>query len=248
MNTTYIRPVCVALILSTAHLKAEEEAAEESSEWKGSIQFGYVASSGNTENSNINGKFNLKHDDVKWLHDFNAAYYQSTEDEVTSAERYKLTHQADYKLDVENTYLFVNGSYENDRFSGFDYRASLSTGYGTRLYDANDMTFDGEVGVGYRYSEEIDTLTNTTFTVNEALIRLAGKYHWKIADDRSLSSSLTIDEGEEIRISNFDISFTTLIVGGISMKASYEARHVSEVPVGKEKLDTIVSLNLLYDF
>ena len=248
MNTTYIRPVCVAIALSSVQLMAEEEATEKKPEWQGSIQFGYVASSGNTENSNINSKFNLKHDDQDWLHDFNAAYYQSSEADVTSAERYKLTHQADYKLDVENTYWFINGSYEDDRFSGFEYRASLSTGYGSRLYDANDMTFDGEIGAGVRYSEEIDSLDGTTFTENEALIRIAGKYHWKIADDRSLSSSVSVEEGEEVRISNFDISFTTLIVGGVSMKASYEARHVSEVPVDKEKLDTIVSLNLLYNF
>ena len=235
-----------SLVLLSNQALAQDTDAK--GEWEGNIQFGYVASSGNTENSNINGKLNLKLDDEFWTHDFNAAYYQSSESETTTAERYKLTYQADYKLNVENSYWFVNSSYEDDRFSGFEYRATVSTGYGLRLYDANDMTFDAELGAGARYSEEVDTVNNTTTTENEGVVRAAGKYLWNIADDRSLSSSISVEEGEEVRISNFDINFTTLIVGGVSMKAGYEARHVSEVPEGKEKLDTIISLNLLYKF
>ncbi len=248
MKTSVIYSVAVAVILLLNTSVMAQDAVEEKPEWTGNIQFGYVASSGNTENSNINGKFNLKHDDKYWLHDFNTAYYQSTESESTTAERFKLTYQADYKINEEDSYWFVNASYEDDRFSGFEYRATVSTGYGMRLYDANDMTFDAEVGAGMRYSEEIDTATNTTFTENEGMIRIAGQYEWKIADDRNLSSAISVEEGEEVRISNFEIAFTTLITGGVSMKAGYEARHVSEVPEGKEKLDTIVSLNLLYKF
>ena len=248
MKTSVIcNSILASLLLVNTALKAEE-AEEEKSGWEGNIQFGYVASSGNTENSNINGKFNIKHDDEYWLHDFNAAYYQSTESETTTAERYKLTYQADYKINQENSYWFINASYEDDRFSGFEYRATLSTGYGNRLYDANDMTLDAEIGAGVRSSEEIDTVTMTTFKENEGMIRVAAKYLWNIADDRTLTSAASVEEGEDVRISNFEIAFTTLIVGGVNMKAAYEARHVSEVPEGKEKLDTIVSLNLLYKF
>ena len=248
MKTSVISMSTMASVLLLGSSLMAEEATEEKSGWEGNVQFGYVASSGNTENSNINGKFNIKHDDEFWLHDFNAAYYQSTESESTTAERFKLTYQADYKINQENSYWFINASYEDDRFSGFEYRATLSTGYGNRLYDANDMTLDAEIGAGMRYSEEIDTLTNTTFTENEGMIRAAAKYLWKIEDDRSLSSAISVEEGEEVRISNFEIAFTTLIAGGVNMKAAYEARHVSEVPEGKEKLDTIVSLNILYKF
>lgn len=242
------RTLASLLIVAALPVVAEEAAKDKTPEWQGSIQFGFISTSGNTDNSSINGKFNLKHDDENWLHELNANYYSSSESDVTKAERYKLIYQADYKLEEENTYWFVNSSYENDRFSGFDYRATLSTGYGSRLYNENDMTFDAEIGAGLRYSEQVDPLTNMSDTENEAMIRAAGKYLWQIAEDRKLTSNLNVEEGEEVRVSNFDISFETMIVGGVSMKATYEARHVSEVPEGKEKLDTVVSLNLLYAF
>lgn len=236
-----------SLVLSSGLVLAEE-AAEQVPEWQGSVQFGYVASSGNSDNTNINGKVNVQHDDENWFHDGLIQYYSSSDNDRTTAERYKLTYQADYKLEKPNTYWFVNSSYEDDRFSGFEYRATLTTGYGSRLYKANDMQLDGEIGAGFRSSESVDTVTQLTETENEAMIRIAGKYKWKIAEDKKLTSNLSVEEGEEVRVTNFDIGFTTMIVGGVSMKAAYEARHVSEVPEGKDKLDTVVSLNLLYSF
>ena len=235
------RYLITSLLLGSGVVMAEE--ANEAPEWQGSIQFGYVASSGNSDNTNLNSKANLKHDDENWLHDILVQYYSSSDADTTTAERYKLSYQGDYKLEDDKHYLFVNSSYEDDRFSGFDYRATLTAGYGRHLYSNNDMTLDGEVGAGFRYSEETGTDAE-----NEAMIRVAAKYNWDIDEDKKLTSNISVEEGEEVRVSNFDISFSTMIVGGVSMKASYEARHVSEVPEGKDKLDTVVSLNLLYSF
>lgn len=236
------------LILGAPSLMAEEAVTEEVPEWQGNIQFGYVSSSGNTDNTNINAKFNLKHDDENWLHDFNALYYSSSESNVTTAERYKLIHQADYKLETPDTYWFINGSYENDRFSGFDHRATLTTGYGKVLYKTRDMKLDAEIGGGFRYSQQTDTITQLTTNENEAMIRLAAKYLWQIAKERKLTSALSIEEGEESRVTNFEVGFVTMVNGNLSLKTAYEARHVSEVPVGKEKLDTVITVNLLYQF
>jgi putative salt-induced outer membrane protein YdiY len=230
-------------LLLSSGLVLAEEAEEQAPEWQGSVQIGYVASSGNSENTNINGKVNVQHDDENWFHDALVQYYSSSDADTTTAERYKLSYQGDYKLEDEDHYLFVNSSYEDDRFSGFNYRATLTAGYGSRLYRANDMELDGEIGAGFRYSEE-----EGTDSENEAMIRLAAKYKWTIAEDKKLTSNISVEEGEEVRVTNFDIGFTTMIVGGVSMKAAYEARHVSDVPEGKDKLDTVVSLNLLYSF
>jgi len=111
------------------------------------------------------------------------------------------------------------------------------------------MTLDAEVGLGARQSEtDADPVTGISSKEEEGMLKLAMKYHWQMEDSRSLTSNLTVDAGEETTISNFEISFVTMIVGNLSLKASYAARHTSEVPVGKEKLDTVTTLNLLYAF
>ncbi|NNJ72155.1 MAG: DUF481 domain-containing protein [Enterobacterales bacterium] len=238
----------LAVLVISLSAQAEDATEKDTSDWKGDVQFGLVSSSGNTENTNINGKLNAKREDVQWNHNYGAVYYSTSEAGSTTAERFKLTYQADYKLDRENDYWFVNSSYEEDRFGGFEYRATLTTGYGSRLYNENDMTLDAEIGAGLRASETEDAATFDVTTTNEAMIRFAAKYNWDIAEDRKLVSALAIEEGEETRVTNFEIGFVTMIAGDFSLKAAYEARHVSDVPVGNDKLDTVVSLNVLYTF
>jgi len=218
------------------------------STWKGDVQFGYVATSGNTETTNLNGKFNIEKTYEKWIHLFSAAAFSTSDNEQTTAERFKLEYQADRKYS-DTKYFFLNSTYEEDKFSGYDYQATLAGGYGQRLYDANKMTFDAEVGAGMRQSElEPDPVTGNVIEESEGMIRLAAKYLWQIEEKRSIISELTIDSGEETTITNFELGFVTMIAGDLSLKAAYIAKHTSEVPVDKENLDTIVSLNLLYAF
>jgi len=247
-----VKYLLLILLISTTNLYAQESdnATEDAnkSPWKGDVQFGYVTSSGNTETTNLNGKFNLGYTNEDWSHLLTAIAFSSSDKAGTTAERYKLEYQADRKYS-ETSYFFINSTYEEDRFSGFDYRTTLTGGYGRQLYNENKMTLDGEIGVGYRQSELLpDPVTGISLDQSEAMVRLAAKYLWQIEENRSLVSDLTIEVGEDTTISNFELGFVTMIAGDLSLKASFVARHTSEVPVGKEKLDTVTSLNLLYAF
>ena len=227
-----------------------EESVEETdvSAWKGDVQFGYVATSGNTETTNLNGKLNLEKIYDKWTHLFSAAAFSTSDNNQTTAERFKLEYQADRKY-TEKSYFFLNSTYEEDKFSGFDFQATLTAGYGQRLYDANKMTFDVEIGAGLRQSDlDPDPITGNVVEESEGMVRLAAKYLWQMEEKRSLTSELTIDAGEETTITNFELGFVTMIAGDLSLKTAYIAKHTSEVPVGKEKLDTVIALNLLYAF
>lgn len=237
------------ILLLPINLFAEETTDEaDVSTWKGDVQFGYVATSGNTETTNLNGKLNIVKSHEKWLHLFSAAAFSTSDNNQTTAERFKLEYQADRKY-TEKSYSFLNSTYEEDKFSGYEYQATLTGGYGQRLYDANKMTFDAEIGAGMRQSElEPDPVTGNVVEESEAMVRLAAKYLWQIEEKRSVISELTIDAGEETTITNFELGFVTMVAGDLSLKAAYIAKHTSEVPVDKEKLDTIVSLNLLYAF
>ena len=240
--------ISLIIIILSSTLYAEESNKEESA-WKGDIQFGYVMSTGNTDSENLNGKFNIAHKSSDWLQTANLEAFTSSIENLTTAERYKLAYQADRKFEEANSYLFVNTTYVDDRFSGFDYRSTLTGGYGFRFYEENDMTLDTEIGVGYRYSvTDIDPITNESISDGEALIRAAAKYKWQIEESRSLVSNLTVEAGQETTIANLELGFVTMIAGDLSLKVSYTAKHTSEVPVDKEKLDTVTSISLLYAF
>jgi len=239
------------ILLLSAGLSAEEVKTEDASEstWKNNIEFGYLMSSGNTETESLNGKINAINTLENWRHDFKLAAFSSSDNDQTTAERFLLEYQGDRKLD-NNSYFFVNTSYEEDKFSGYEYRANLTAGYGKQLYNANKMTIDAEIGAGYRQSELTfaDPEDWDNNGQNEAIFRLAAKYLWQIEEDRSLAANLTVDAGEESTISTFEIAFVSIIAGDLSLKAAFDARHTSEVPAGIENLDTVTSINLLYSF
>jgi len=249
-KTQILLPLLCSCFLSL-NIMAEEapatDAAEESN-WKGNVEFGYVSSSGNTETTNINGKLHVEAEYSEWLQKLDIGAFSTSDNDVTTAKRFKIEYQGDRKLS-DISYLFVNSSYEEDEFSGYQYRSTLTGGYGREIYKENKMTLDAEIGAGIRQSEtDEDLITGLSDKENESMARFALKYLWEIEENRSLTSNLSVDAGEDTTISTFDISFMTMVAGDLSLKVSYLARHTSEVPVDKEKLDTVTSINLLYAF
>ncbi|MCP4271603.1 MAG: DUF481 domain-containing protein [Gammaproteobacteria bacterium] len=249
-----MKKILITLIYTSilcSNVVAEEEAtteAAEKSNWKGNVEFGYVSSSGNTETTNINGKLHLEAEYSNWIQRLDLGAFTTSDNDVTTAKRFKIEYQGNKKLS-DISYLFVNTSYEEDDFSGYQYRSTLTGGYGRNIYKENKMNLDAEIGAGIRQSEtDEDIITGLSDTENESMARFALKYLWQIEENRSLTSNLSVDAGEDTTISTFDVSFVTMVAGDLSLKVSYLARHTSEVPVDKEKLDTVTSINLLYAF
>ena len=86
------RAVYLAALLAAANLAYghEEPPAEEEDPgpWAGKVSFGYLATSGNTENANLNGNFEISYSTENWLHTFKAYAISATEDNTTTAEAY----------------------------------------------------------------------------------------------------------------------------------------------------------------
>ena len=257
MSKTYVSVGTLALCLMATPVFADgfsdwpefapgSETGPKDSEWKGNVQFGYVMSTGNTESENLNGKFLLGSNSNHWRQNFKLEIFSSSEDETTTNERYKFSYQLDRKWENKD-YWFTSFIYEDDRFSGYDSRASLTSGYGRRFIEDDEHTWDGEIGIGYRMSE-IRNPAPGVDDENEAIIRLASKYNWQIEEDRSLMADFAVEAGQDSTQYNLEVGFITMIAGDISLKAAYEVRYNTDVPGDTRHLDTITTLNLLYKF
>jgi len=227
----------------------EADSEKKVSPFKGDVQLGYIMSSGNTDTTTLNSKFNVHYNMDEWLQKFSLEAYSSSDNDVSTGERYRADYQLDRKLD-ESRYIFGNGSYEEDKFSGYEYISTMVAGYGHQLYNQDKTTLDAEIGLGYRNSKLTpeSVVPGESADINEVLIRFALDYNWLIAENRSLHSKLKVDAGEESTISHFEVAFITMIAGDLSFKAAFEARYNSDVPVTTKNLDTITSISLLYAF
>ena len=176
-------------------------------------------------------------------HNFEFNALSSRENGTGKAERYVIANKSDYALMNEDKYLFALASYTDDRFSGFDYQAIATLGYGQYLLRGNGNDLQGFAGIGYRQND-----SKTTGKEGEVVLTLGEEYDWVISETSSLTQALTFDIGDKRTITTFEIGLESNIIDRIATKIAFQYRNNSDVPVGIEKTDTQTSISLVYTF
>ena len=223
---------------------------QDAKDWEGEAELGVLMTSGNTDETNINGRLGLVHEVVSWrnIAEFRSNYSEA-EDETTT-EKYKASLETNYKFD-ENQYFFLRGAYERDRFSGYDFESTATTGYGNRVWNQGERSFlDLSVGGGYRYNKLEEVNTDGENEEKEAIARLAAQFDYALSENslfrQKLSTEIGLDENNVI--SQSETALKANVVGNLSMKLAYRVEHVSDAPAGTESTDTETSISLLYGF
>lgn len=231
-------------------------------------EIGILLTSGNTESTALSSRVNVKQDLRDWRNSYIAeGLYKEDEIELTAegevfeqdrvtAERYFLSAQTDYKLGEQYKGLFLFGSYEEDKFSGYDYQASLAAGYSDRLFDTPKSYFDYSVGPGFTVNRTAETRNSDgSLSDNEreesAIVRLSGFYQYEFSDNAKFSQSLASDaafeSGANTR-SKAVSAVTANLNDSFALKASLTVTHNTEVPERLEKTDTTTAITLVYSF
>lgn len=215
---------------------------EEKEIFAGRVQFGYLAATGNTNTTNLNGNMALGWDLEKWRHAVTAGGIYSKSEDVLVAEHYNAGYKADRKLGEQN-YLFGSINLEQDEFSGYDERTAEAVGYGRRLLESDEHVLDAEIGAGARQTTLVDGTAQ-----DEAIVRLAANYLWKFAENSQFSQKLAVESGDLNTYSESISSLTAQLLGELDLVVSYTIKRNSDVPLGLEKTDTYSSVNLQYTF
>ncbi len=231
-----------AVILGGVVMAGSAMAETGTSEWTGEAELGLVATSGNTETQTLSAKAKGANERDKWKHEASLEVLNTEDKKVTTAERYTLIGKTNYKL-TDLDYVFGMATYEDDRFSGYDWRASEFVGYGRHVIKKEELTLDIEAGLGARQSED-----NAGVSTDEGAVRLAGNLGWKISDTSKFTEELTSEIGEDVTISKSVTGLKSQINGSLAMKITYTVKHVSEVPVAVEKVDRETAVTLVYSF
>lgn len=231
--------VLAALAVSAQSMAAEEEAE---SPWAGKATLGYLATSGNTENTNLNSGFELGHKSGDWQHLLTAQAINASEDGDTTAEAYELGWKTERNLS-ENNFLFGRLDWRKDRFSGYDTQFSQTVGYGRRLIDREAHKLNAEIGVGARQSDLVDGTTES-----ETIVRGGLDYTWAISENAEFRQDFVVESGPENTYLESVTALAARLVGNLALVASYTVKNNTDVPVGVEKTDTYSALSLEYIF
>ena len=235
------RPLLVA-VLAFAPLSLFAEEAEEQSPWAGKATLGYLATSGNTENSTLNTGFEVGYTSGQWAHLLKAAAISASENEVTTAEAYDLGWKSERKI-TDHDFLFGRLQWRKDNFGAFDTQFSQSVGYGRRLIDNDKHKLNAELGVGARQSE-----LQLGGKEDETIFTAGAYYKWQLSETAVFRQDLTVEAGDENTYTESVTAISAKLLGDLALVASYTIKNNSDVPLLTEKTDTYTALSLEYSF
>lgn len=242
-------PAYGAVLMTTALTMPLAVSAQDSN-WEGETELGVLITTGNSEETNIRGRFGLAHETDRWRNIGEVRYAYTEAEDETTAERYGVEGEADLKFS-EDQFWFFRGAYEGDRFSGYDFRSSVTTGYGHRVWELGEESFlDLSAGAGYRFNKLEEPDEDGNRDEDEVIGRVAGQFDFELSENALFRQQLSSEFGltDNNAITESETALQASVIGDLSLKLAYRVTHVSDAPPASEKTDTETSISLLYGF
>jgi putative salt-induced outer membrane protein YdiY len=213
------------------------------SPWDGKVSASGVLSSGNSENAAVGVAIDAARTAGAWKHNFKGYLDLGESNGVTNQKRWGASYKLDYNFG-ERTYAYGRVSYDEDQFSGFDYRLFGGAGLGHYLFKGEPFSWKVEGGPGYRFSP----VSGTTMEENEFAVYAATEIDWLIRQGVKFDQDVNITWTSPTTSIQSVTALTTQIWGDISTGLSFEYRYETDPPMGRKNTDTIAKASLIYGF
>jgi putative salt-induced outer membrane protein YdiY len=238
-----------ALVCASLPALAQEKKKEKEFTMDG--EFGLIVTTGNTETASVTGGITARQNLDKWQNDYliEGLYRQESvetdgiEETRASAQQFFASAQGNYKLKNPDHRLFVFSSYEDDRFGGFRYQATVAGGWNQKLWSNETTAFEYSIGPGYAFQEEQDGTDASSL-----ILRSSANFNWFISDTAKFTQNVATEGGADNTKTRAETALTAQINGSLSMKLSFQLDHNTQVPSDREKLDTETAVTLVYSF
>ena len=197
----------------------------------------------------------LTHEGANWRNNFFLGAMYSENAEFATAERYEARYQADYKINDKLSW-FAGLRGEQDRFSGFAYQATLSTGATYKFVDTATTKFDASLGAGYKRSkaetlvksdagEVLDRIEGDVET--DAVGTLGSNYEHNFTENTKVTNKLIAEFGGDNTAVANDLALQVSMTKKLALAVGYAVRYNSDPPPLSESTDTLTTVNLVYN-
>jgi putative salt-induced outer membrane protein len=233
--------VCASLFALNAH-----------AQWTAKAEAGAVAARGNTETDSANVKLDVGREFRRWKNLVSLAAVYASDEIGATGQRWEGRGQTDYKF-LSDGFWFASARYEEDRFSGFEYQTTYGTGLGWRFYDDPAIKLTAQIGAGYRVSRERDSFAedDITFIPGERQEELIGQfsinYEHELTATTKIVDRFLVESGANNTFVQNEVSVQVKIMESLALAVGYAARYNSQPPEEFEELDTLTTLNLVYE-
>ena len=221
-------------------------------QWTGKGEAGLAIASGNSESQSGNAKLAVKHTMDAWENSAGLAGNYISDDVGTTAQRFEVFGQSRHQY-TRQSFWHGGVRYEDDRFSGFNYQATLSTGVG-RQFIGNDRTkWSGQIGVGYKTFETRDSIDPDTLLPtpgdSESAVALVGatEFRHEFNDSTSFFEKFGFESTADNMFLQNEIGIAVNMTDRMALAVALAVRHNTDPPPAFRRTDTLTTLNLVYE-
>jgi len=230
-----------------------------------SAQLGFLYLTGNTRSADIKTGLDLRFERDVWRSFFvfdllvkkTEIETEDSQDFETTDQKWSIASQTNYTIDpIKKNYLYGSVFYEENRFSGFDSQASMSTGWGRRWYESKASSFDADIGPGFKrdvtqVTEEERAVGMASQTQDTLILQSQALYIRKLNEHIEFKQLLVIKhafEKGQNSIYKAESSITSKLIDSLQLKLNFTIDYNSKVDDDKENLNTETSVVLIYSF
>ena len=211
---------------------------------KGSGEFGYTNTTGNTENTSVIGA--LKLDYIQPVYEIKSAFLinNKTENDEQTQERYvaDLQYNRFYSED-KSYYSFVQARFEKDKFADLELDSLYSLGMGKTVLKDEKNLLKIEAGIGFQTIDYI-----AAEDAEQVVARLKADYAYQVNEMVAFTQDAIILAGEDQNKLETNTGVKVNMAANLSLKAGFQYRTNSDPADGKKKTDTQTTLTVIYDF
>lgn len=225
-------------------------------DWTGKGEAGLVVSRGNTDSTSANAKLDIARESGDWKNSAFLGFLYGKSSGLSSAQRIQAKYQLDRKIS-DRMFWFGALHGEQDKFSGFAYQASLSTGIGYKFIDNEATKLTGAFGIGYRRlrpeilnkdpaTGQITSRTKLDAT-GDAIATAGLDFSHALSKTTKVLNKFAIESGTNNTLVTNDLALQVSMTDALALSVGYGVRYNTDPPVGSKKSDQLTTINLVYN-
>ena len=219
---------------------------------KTEVEFGYQSHTGNSDSRSLNARLNGEYTAGRHRTSGEWKYYNLYKDGEEDKRQSTYTAQSDYKLSPK-TYLYGSFKGVDSRYSAYFKDYTVSSGLGYQFSNTEEFVLEVEVGPGFRYQEpNLDEIDDDDIIfpeiVEEAIFRGNVNTSWQVLKNLQLKADVTLVSGHSNLKFDTELEAINDITDNIALKIAHSRQYHDKVPEGLDKEDSVLSINLLFQF
>jgi putative salt-induced outer membrane protein len=237
------------------------------STWSSRAVAGYSKTGGTTDTSSANGLFHVAHvmGDWKVLFGFEGLY-GSTHSETT-AQAWHAHIQGNYNF-TDRLYWYAGYRQDNDKFSGFLYQKTVSTGIGYQVFktDTTKLTVQGGVGETWLRPEDLVLDAAGGIVIAPCAAPNPGTCSWLYAGEQEtvfagalnfeqdfnkytkLLASAAVQSGSLNTMTTYNVALQVKMTNQLALALGYQLVYNTSPPPSVAKSASLTTASLVYEF